>query len=132
MKKRFAILASAAVAVSVGHLKAFTYQYDVILTSPVATEWTEDPDGGIWHANAASSADHNQVFSTNGLIMCTGDQRTVGIGSWYGPYASVDLLSGAAPTVGSDPGNYGPGFDLASRTPDVIAKTSYLLSLIHI
>ena len=109
MKVKLAILFFGTASLFCGNAQAgFAFNYDVNMYAPVSGEPNEDPVGGIWYTYLAATGTTNPILG-NGLIMCSGDSRAVGIQAWQGPYAAVDFLSTPPEMITSDPGTYTPG-----------------------
>ena len=130
MKVKLAILFFGTASLFCGNAQAgFAFNYDVNMYAPVSGEPNEDPVGGIWYTYLAATGTTNPILG-NGLIMCSGDSRAVGVLGWQGPYAAVDFLSTPPEMITSDPGTYTPGV-ITSRDSNVKAKTAYLVDQMY-
>lgn len=132
MRRKQYVLASTASVASLALFAPAVHAsyYTVDLTAPACTEWTEDVYGGIWNANIAEYDDGgNLTLNTTGLIMCTGDYHDIYTNTVTGPYTPYNLITTTPTQLATDPGNYqfNGGFGIGNRTPDVVAKVSYLV-----
>lgn len=98
-------------------------QVDVTLTTPASSEWTEDTYGGIWNATVNGTP-------SIGIIMCSGDLHDIIIGQQTFNYSGIGLLTATPAQLAADPGNYN-GYNIALRTPDVVAKTAFLVDQLN-
>ena len=97
----------------------------VTLTSPVSTEWANDPFGSIWNATVSTDIAGNNVLY-DARIMCSGDLNPL-VGWSVTPHSSYSIFAYSS-TADNGNYNYSPAAGgTASRGAEGQAQVAYLL-----